>query len=579
MKYPEKIVLFIVVNLLFGLISSAQQSTQPGTLIKHSQFENYFNLGNNLIKVDDFDNDSQNEIAILAVDTLLIIDSTSILYLQAFNSAPVLIPVVSMEYCPNTNGQNKIISYHQESFNSYWSYYYPSNNSIIFGSVEYSWLYSFTPDLSGNIWSVEEIDTLNYWQDGIFSSQEFFSNPSLVTLVGQDDSSMSYEFAGQYGSPPTISISSSNQYISTVLIRDNIFTNGNPHGIYHYYSTDFGSSWLGEIVLRGNIDEPQWGQISNRNLAPYLSYNSMVSGAIDDFGVMHLALWGYGKSIEGSDTTEITAIVYWNSKEKNWIAITDPDYEKMVDGVGNSLSQYSPAHFLGQSNPTIAVSEDGQIVMIAWCVPEYVGEPGISSLNIYPGDGGQYSTPIYYTDYLSNISYDGGLTWSESNIFPLKNRPNIQEVYLSLNKNLIYNESTGDYRADYFYIVDEIPGNAQFNQNSFSNANEWYYDSLLIQSSPVSVKKETIYSFSILQNFPNPFNPSTTISYEIPERNFVTLKVYDILGNEIAILVNQEKQVGKYKVEFTARDLSSGVYFYSLSTGNYFSTKKMILLC
>jgi photosystem II stability/assembly factor-like uncharacterized protein len=95
-------------------------------------------------------------------------------------------------------------------------------------------------------------------------------------------------------------------------------------------------------------------------------------------------------------------------------------------------------------------------------------------------------------------------------------------------------------------------------------------------------------SFLLSQNYPNPFNPSTTIKYEIPERGFVTLKVYDILGNEIATLVNEEKLAGSYEVEFSAKggyassgnayNLPSGIYFYSLSSGNFFSTKKMILL-
>ena len=104
-----------------------------------------------------------------------------------------------------------------------------------------------------------------------------------------------------------------------------------------------------------------WGQISNRNIAPYLSYYSILSGAIDDLGVMHLALWGIGRSIEGSDTVETSPILYWNSREKNWTAISNPAYERMVDGVGNLLNQYAPAWVLGQSCPTISVSADGEI--------------------------------------------------------------------------------------------------------------------------------------------------------------------------------------------------------------------------
>lgn len=80
------------------------------------------------------------------------------------------------------------------------------------------------------------------------------------------------------------------------------------------------------------------------------------------------------------------------------------------------------------------------------------------------------------------------------------------------------------------------------------------------------------------QNFPNPFNPSTSIYYEINNRQFVTIKVYDVLGKEIAILVNEEKSVGNYKVEFNASNLASGIYYYQLIAGEFVETKKMILL-
>jgi hypothetical protein len=84
--------------------------------------------------------------------------------------------------------------------------------------------------------------------------------------------------------------------------------------------------------------------------------------------------------------------------------------------------------------------------------------------------------------------------------------------------------------------------------------------------------------FNLSQNYPNPFNSSTTIRYEISEGSYVMLKVYDVLGNEVATLVNEEKPTGNYEVGFNASNLSSGIYFYTLSTGNFFSTKKMILL-
>ena len=83
---------------------------------------------------------------------------------------------------------------------------------------------------------------------------------------------------------------------------------------------------------------------------------------------------------------------------------------------------------------------------------------------------------------------------------------------------------------------------------------------------------------SLSQNYPNPFNPSTIIHYEIPNDGLVTLKVYDELGREVKTLVNQYQNKGKYDVNFDASNLASGIYFYRLQSGNFISTKKMLLL-
>ncbi|PKL87384.1 MAG: peptidase S8, partial [Ignavibacteriae bacterium HGW-Ignavibacteriae-2] len=86
------------------------------------------------------------------------------------------------------------------------------------------------------------------------------------------------------------------------------------------------------------------------------------------------------------------------------------------------------------------------------------------------------------------------------------------------------------------------------------------------------------------QNYPNPFNPVTTIQYQIPAVRDavsslkVTLKIYDMLGTEIATLVDGFKAAGYYKIDFNAAGLSSGVYFYTLKAGDYINTKKFVLL-
>ena len=87
-----------------------------------------------------------------------------------------------------------------------------------------------------------------------------------------------------------------------------------------------------------------------------------------------------------------------------------------------------------------------------------------------------------------------------------------------------------------------------------------------------------ILDFSLHQNYPNPFNPTTTIKYSIPKLSFVTIKIYDVLGSEVATLVNEEKPVGTYELNWNAANLPSGVYFYRLQAGSFMQTRKMILL-
>jgi hypothetical protein len=84
--------------------------------------------------------------------------------------------------------------------------------------------------------------------------------------------------------------------------------------------------------------------------------------------------------------------------------------------------------------------------------------------------------------------------------------------------------------------------------------------------------------FALSQNYPNPFNPTTIINYQLPANSFVTLKVYDILGREVATLINGRQSAGYYNATFKASNLPSGVYFYRLQAGAYSSTKKLVVL-
>jgi enterochelin esterase-like enzyme len=109
-----------------------------------------------------------------------------------------------------------------------------------------------------------------------------------------------------------------------------------------------------------------------------------------------------------------------------------------------------------------------------------------------------------------------------------------------------------------------------------------YHFSQLIfkQTTSAAEKKELVTTFSLSQNYPNPFNPVTSISYQLAKGGYITLKIYNLLGHEIATLVNEQKSAGEYEIEFDASkyNLSSGVYFYTMRGGSFSDTKKFILM-
>jgi photosystem II stability/assembly factor-like uncharacterized protein len=115
--------------------------------------------------------------------------------------------------------------------------------------------------------------------------------------------------------------------------------------------------------------------------------------------------------------------------------------------------------------------------------------------------------------------------------------------------------------------------------NDIIYSNDGWQTSTVQFSFTVGVQDEhKLVNFNLSQNYPNPFNPSTSLQYAIGSRQFVTLKVFDLLGREVATLVNEEKPAGEYEVEFDGSDITSGIYFYQLIAGEFTETKKMILI-
>lgn len=145
--------------------------------------------------------------------------------------------------------------------------------------------------------------------------------------------------------------------------------------------------------------------------------------------------------------------------------------------------------------------------------------------------------------------------------------------------NISYDGAAG-LNDKFTSLALDINGDLLAAGQTFTSASNSNY--LLIKyhdiTTGITSSTETVKDFYLGQNYPNPFNPTTSLQYAVGSRQFITLKVYDVLGNEVATLVNEEKPAGEYEIEFNASNLSSGVYFYKLTAKNFTQTKKMMLL-
>jgi len=208
----------------------------------------------------------------------------------------------------------------------------------------------------------------------------------------------------------------------------------------------------------------------------------------------------------------------------------NPDFSSMSGGPYNSGDQALPIELLSFSSLVL-----GNNVNLKWATATEINNYGfdIERKNISSTNS---------SDNWEKIAFVQGSGTSNS----IKN-------YSYIDKNL----SSGKYA----YRLKQIDIDG-----SFSYSRE------------VEVEIKSVTTFNLEQNYPNPFNPGTIINWQSPISGHQTLKVYDVLGNEVATLVDEYREAGSYQYEFNARDLSSGIYFYKLQIGDFVQTKKMILM-
>lgn len=167
----------------------------------------------------------------------------------------------------------------------------------------------------------------------------------------------------------------------------------------------------------------------------------------------------------------------------------------------------------------------------------------------------------------------------------IKNGQYIGSAYLDLGNAGSYTE----FATDITWGTPDNPDSAQIgfivvNDDTVHIGTTFYLDDLSFSdATDVKQNNNSPLKFELAQNYPNPFNPSTIINFSIPEQSFVTLKVYNLLGQEVTTLINEEKSAGNYKVEFSTskigvENLASGVYIYRLTAGDLVQTRKMMFL-
>jgi len=224
-------------------------------------------------------------------------------------------------------------------------------------------------------------------------------------------------------------------------------------------------------------------------------------------------------------------------------------WKKVESGAGFALIKFYNENIgLAADINKVYLTKDGGSF---WETSEYEFNSWPNDFEFLPGD----SNKVWYAN-LESLFYSGdmGMNWDEVKL--QENKLRARDIVFADNKN-------GWLLCDH--------GNIFYTNNNGGITVHIDQD----------LQREVVNNYCLEQNFPNPFNPTTTINYQIPKDGNVSLKIYDVLGKEITILVNEEKRAGSYKVSFDTKrkeNLSSGIYFARLESGKFVKTIKLLLM-
>lgn len=340
-------------------------------------------------------------------------------------------------------------------------------------------------------------------------------------------------------------------YVSAIgAFNENIWPAGNytrgwPIG--YSKSTDNGDTW-------SDFSVPDWRTIPGlENFSQTFDFDSTDGNTVQYDGDIQVDKMGYVHLITAlTDTNNWNhAIVDLYETENGWAGdIIYSGLDIKTYGMGPGLGQSGPSHL-------VATDSSHSVMAVQW-------------INKNP------NTP-WADVYLSHKRFYGASQvgqWSAP--INLTNSPDINNTAAHLAP-FLHDEGNGHYVAfsTYSYVIGATGPYSDTTRPTGLYAARVPFDEIIVS---VDEGINPVNSFELSQNYPNPFNPSTKINYTLAERSSVSLKVYDVIGNEVATLVNTTQNAGNYVATFESKNLASGLYIYTLKAGDFVSSKKMILI-
>ncbi len=349
--------------------------------------------------------------------------------------------------------------------------------------------------------------------------------------------------------------------------------------IYLVESFDQGETWSEEAT---NVTDYGFGLIDGFGSDEVPRPDRFLDAVYDKNGELHI-VWEASFFLDdlqagerhpwagyGSDAPYLKdskpVINHW-SESTGITTVAESLYPKTdLDGVYRLMSGRSRGCII--SSPTMAYDATADVLYVGYT--QYGEENG----KLVDPENDPYEESVarflsYGELYLTSSS-DHGATWSAP--LNLTNTPEFDE------RNFVLNDQVLDGKLHAFYIGDEQPG-YEFYAYLPSMVSGVYYYEIDAAMTGVAEKTAGMADNYVLQPaYPNPFNPTTTIEYDLKKSGRVTLKVFNVMGEDVASLVDGVQSAGVHRVQFDAKDLNSGVYFYQLTAGDYCETRRMVLL-